>query len=463
MEAGGQQGGWTEHLVQGDEKKKNKNELRRYSTVKPKIRAPYPSRLAYAACLTLILGLAWNPAAHADLSGRAFAAFINTPSLSAGPLYISDTGELGPDGGWNAADLLNTQIPSVLSATTLVAATVGSVTKASSSTSLADLVVLPGHAAQLTASFVRSEATTTDTGSSGTTEIYELTVGEVTVPVTGLPNQKVEIPGLLGPVATLLINEQVATARGITVNGLHLILATGEEVIVSSARSGVNAASGTTGILPNPLGSAILAASSSDTTCVPMIGRVRTLGLAVFPEEQLSTILVSGQPPPPERCFDFVTGGGFLFGSTEGPGRVNFGFNAGYKNGSKVPLMAHLNLIDHNTGRHVKVQSATSYGPGSFFGDPCRCRQFEGSATSNGTPVTYIATVCDFGEPGNAPKGTDKFGILLSDGYSVGVETDPVIEGGNIQLHKACPQEGCNGNSAGASTETGKTPSKVEI
>jgi hypothetical protein len=59
--------------------------------------------------------------------------------------------------------------------------------------------------------------------------------------VTGDPNQTVQIPG----VATLVINEQVVTdgpVREVRVNALHLTVATGEEVILSSARSSINSA-----------------------------------------------------------------------------------------------------------------------------------------------------------------------------------------------------------------------------
>ena len=87
---------------------------------------------------------------------------------------------------------------------------------------------------------------------------------------------------------------------------------------------------------------------------------------------------------------------------------------------------------------YVKIESATSYGPSFFlseFGNPCQCRSFSGDGTSDGTPVTYTAEVCDEGEPGNSPNGTDRFRIELSDGYTaIG---NPIV-GGNIQLHKPC-------------------------
>jgi hypothetical protein len=108
-----------------------------------------------------------------------------------------------------------------------------------SSASLADVVVFPGHAAQLTASFVRAQSAITDAGATGASEIRDLTFGGVAIPVTGAPNQRVELIG----VATLVINETQTTTSGdnaaITVNAIRLKLATGEEVILSSASNRV--------------------------------------------------------------------------------------------------------------------------------------------------------------------------------------------------------------------------------
>lgn len=205
-----------------------------------KTQAPY-LRLAYAACLVLIFGLAWvSPVQAHTFGGRAFSAFVNVPPLGAGPVYISDTGELSPDGGWNGAGLLSTAVPNVLSADVLNAATSGANyetagNKADSSTSLADIVVLPGNLAQVAASFVYAQAAVTAGVPQGSTQINDLTFGGVPVTVTGLPNQTVEIPG----VAQLIINEQTVTSQGITVNALHLILGTGGEVILASAGSSI--------------------------------------------------------------------------------------------------------------------------------------------------------------------------------------------------------------------------------
>jgi len=160
--------------------------------------------------ITLITGLVCTSPAQAQttFSGRAFAAFVNTPLT--GPMFISDTGQLSPSGGARDDALLDTRdlglatLNSVLTAEVLAASTSGANGTADSSASLANVVVLPGNAAQVTASFVRAESQATCTGVSGSSEIAGLTFGGTAITVTGQPNQTVTLPGG----ATLVINEQ---------------------------------------------------------------------------------------------------------------------------------------------------------------------------------------------------------------------------------------------------------------
>src|SRR6266446_7556439 len=79
------------------------------------------------ACLLLVFGFAWTAPAQADItySGRAFAAFVNVPTLGVAPQFISDTGELPPSGGFKSADLVTVGVPGVLNANLLVASTSG--------------------------------------------------------------------------------------------------------------------------------------------------------------------------------------------------------------------------------------------------------------------------------------------------------------------------------------------------
>lgn len=332
----------------------------------------------------ILLAVSYAPSSSATgtttYSGRAFAAFANTGLT--GPVFISDTGELPPEGGFRSDSLLTTAgtpVEGVLLAEVLVASTSGASGVASSSASLAKVVVLPGTSTQLTASFVRAQTEASCSGLSGSSEIANLTFGGTAVTVSGQPNQRVDIPGPPGfaPVATLIINEQATAASGsyreIRVNALHLVVPGVAEVILSSAKSDIN--------------------------CEP--------------------------PVPPGPCHDFVTGGGWI---NSGTSRANFGFNAGFKAGASVPEV-HLNYIDHATGKHVTAITITAYGVGTA--GPTS-RHFEGEATVDGTPgFSYSVDVNDLGEPGRQ----DTFALKLSDGYQSG----GTLQGGNIQLHKPCP------------------------
>ncbi len=157
---------------------------------------------------------------------------------------------------------------------------------------------------------------------------------------------------------------------------------------------------------------------------------------------------------PPPNCYDFVTGGGW-FTPTGSPGtdQANFGFNAGYKNGAPPPpLEAHFEFIDHNTGMKVHINGADSYAAYSCNdrdGNDCADRVITGSSQAEIDGVGgygYSIEVVDDGEPGNVPKGHDRFRITLTNGYAADSGGAPNmyaspsdgIDGGNIQIHKSC-------------------------
>jgi len=129
-----------------------------------------------------------------------------------------------------------------------------------------------------------------------------------------------------------------------------------------------------------------------------------------------------GEETPPG---DFVTGGGFIFGTPTGA-RGNFGVGGGVKNGA---FWGHLNYLDHGTGLHVKATSITGY---VFVDDRTRdiCGTYE---TDTGDSGYFRVRVTDNGEPGR----DDFFGIRLQSGYqATGDLGGPGPGGGNIQLHK---------------------------
>ena len=196
-------------------------------------------------CLFLVLGLAWGgPAQAATYGGRAVSALVQLPSLGSGPIHVVDTGELAADGGWEGAGLLSTNVPDVLIADALVANTSGGLydtgARANSSTSLAGVSVFPGKVARLTASLIRAQVEVSADGFLGSAEVRDLVFAGVPVTVTGQPNQKVEILG----VGTLTINAQstvwAGSSQTLTVRALHLKLATGEEIVLSTASSTIS-------------------------------------------------------------------------------------------------------------------------------------------------------------------------------------------------------------------------------
>src|SRR5438093_6633255 len=134
-------------------------------------------RLVFVTSLVVLLGLAWAVPARANsFGGQAYSAYVYIPGTllnpGVGPLYIADTGPLPSDGGWSSATLASNALPGVLTAETLVSATSGALydtgnNQANSLGSLANVVVLPGQAAQITASFVQAQADVTDLGARG--------------------------------------------------------------------------------------------------------------------------------------------------------------------------------------------------------------------------------------------------------------------------------------------------------
>ena len=327
--------------------------------------------------------------AGVSYSGRAFAAFVDVPALGVHRMYVSDTGNLPPEGGLQTAKLADVTVPSVLSAQILIARTSGANGVAESSAALADVNVLDGL---VTATFIRAESEATCNGVRGSTEVVGLKVAGNDVEVDAFAQSQpmtFEVPNV-GTVK-VVVNEQMSSTssgfREITVNAVHVTV-TGvvqAEVILSSAHSDIDGC-------PSSVGGG------------------------------------GGCPPAPE-CHDFVTGGGFITVGTGG--RANFGFNAGIKPNATAPD-GHLNYVDHTNGWHVKsinVMSYTNTGATS--------RRFEGDAEVNGVAgFTYIVDVADNGEPGHR-QDTFRIRISLSNGYDSGA--GKTLEGGNIQLHKPCP------------------------
>jgi hypothetical protein len=269
------------------------------------------------------------------------------------PITLVDAGPLPSSGGTEKETLLDANVPGLLTAEVLHAATSGRGSRSSSEASVAELAVTAGTNT-ISAGFLmsRAEAQCTDgtASASGSSEIARLKVNDETIVVSGEPNQTIMLPN-----GRVIINEQSKAPGDITVNALHIIVDGIADVVVASAHADI--------------------------------------GCPTAP------------PPPPPTCPDFVTGGGWIVGTPSGA-RANFAVAGGVKNGA---LWGHLNYIDHGpSGPKVKGTGVTGYGTLDAT------RWIEGTAEINGRPgFTYRVDVEDKGEPGRA----DTFTLHLSNEY----------------------------------------------
>ncbi len=290
------------------------------------------------------------------------------------PITLVDAGPLSSSGGADEQSLLDANVPGLLSAEVLHAATSGQGSRSSSEASVAELSVTAGGYT-VSAGFLmaRAEAKCTDGSASvsGSSEIARLGINdginEQTIVVSGAPNQTITLPRG----GRVIINERQVAPGDITVNALHITVDGIADVVVSSAHADI--------------------------------------GCPTTP------------PPPPPTCPDFITGGGWIVGTPSGA-RANFAVAGGVKDGA---FWGHLNYIDHGSNSlKVKGTGVTGYGTV----DGTTRRWIEGTAEIDGRPgFTYRVEVLDAGEPGR----DDTFAIVLSNGY----EAAGKLAGGNIQLH----------------------------
>ncbi|WP_304515757.1 choice-of-anchor P family protein, partial [Candidatus Nitrosotalea sp. FS] len=293
---------------------------------------PYATARNFTMILGMIVAISVMPtlpvfAWQDSFSGRAIGASVTSPIVN---LNLADTGQLPSQGGEIDATVLHVS-NQLVTGDVLLSVTMGFEDTAQSTAATSDLTLLPNSSNQITADFVRADSQATCTGATGSSAITNLKVGGQPVTISGSPNQMISVPGVF----TLVINEQTSSSDGtnnITVKALDLKLATGEQVIVSSAHSDISC-------------------GSSQTVTK-----------------------------------DFMTGGGYIIVNND---HANFGFVSGFKPGQSTPS-GQLNYIDHSTGMHVKSIDITSYsGSGNT-------RTFSGNAQINGVSgYTFTVTAAD--------------------------------------------------------------------
>ena len=187
--------------------------------------------------------LAWPAAATAQtVSGSAAAVQANVLGVTAA---LADTGPLADASDLREASALESGILSLGSADVLHAATGASPDYVSSEASLADAgLAVAGNF--ISAAFVMAWTEAPAGGSPvGTSEIDGLSINGVPVTVTGQPNQTVWLLG-----GQVILNEQIPTSTGTTVNAVHVIVSGVADVVLATASAGVGSGSSSGSPLP---------------------------------------------------------------------------------------------------------------------------------------------------------------------------------------------------------------------
>ena len=190
--------------------------------------------------------LAWPAAATAQtVSGSAAAVQANVLGVTTA---LADTGPLADASDLREASALESGILSLGSADVLHAATGASPDYVDSEASLADAgLAVAGN--YISAAFVMAWATAPVGGSPvGTSEIDGLSINGVPVTVTGQPNQTVWLLG-----GQVILNEQIPTSTGTTVNAVHVIVSGVADVVLATASAGVGSSGSGLPLPPPPL------------------------------------------------------------------------------------------------------------------------------------------------------------------------------------------------------------------
>jgi hypothetical protein len=172
--------------------------------------------------------------AQIDISGTV------TGTLGSGiTTVLGGTGPLAGTPGALDASALTGQIPGLVSAEVLHAATIGDSSRVDSEASIANVVLdIPGIT--LDADFVIAQATAVlGAGGTGAAAINNLLINGVPVAVSGAPNQTIMLP-----VGRVVINERISSPTGIVVNALHITAPGTADVIFGSASADASTVSG---------------------------------------------------------------------------------------------------------------------------------------------------------------------------------------------------------------------------
>src|SRR5712664_888348 len=146
---------------------------------------------------------------------------------------LASTGTLSGLTDARQASQLAGNVPALLSAETLHATAIGLSDRVASQASLGNLVLGIGGISN-GADAVLAQAEAAAGSATGSSVLGNLTLNGTPVDVSGAPNQTISVPG-----GRLVINEQTATAGGIVVNALHLVIDGVADVVLGSATAAV--------------------------------------------------------------------------------------------------------------------------------------------------------------------------------------------------------------------------------
>ena len=190
--------------------------------------------LALAAMLSALL--TWPIASDAQtVTGRARAVQATVLGLLGGTTTVlADTGALGGSSDALQASALAGSVPALLTGETLHATTIGWPDQVVSRASLAALALtVAGTRIGADLVVARARAVLGAAG-SGVSNIENLAINGVPIPVSGGPNQTVPIPGGL-----VVINEQRTSPTSTVVNALHVTVYGVADVVIGSATAGI--------------------------------------------------------------------------------------------------------------------------------------------------------------------------------------------------------------------------------
>ncbi len=147
---------------------------------------------------------------------------------------LATTGALGGAGDALEATQVTATIPGLMGGEVLNAVTIGWPDQVVSEAALASLGLTVAGTG-ISADFVMATATAVlGAAGSGSSLIDNLSIGGVSIDVTGEANQTILIPG-----GQVVINEQTVSAAGTTVNALHATVSGVVDVVIGSATAGI--------------------------------------------------------------------------------------------------------------------------------------------------------------------------------------------------------------------------------